>query len=205
MPLKNCVICIQINLIQDMKNTILKSTALLFALVLTAFTSVEKKQVDTDQSVINWVGYKVTGQHEGTITLQEGVLEFNGDQLTGGSFIMDMTSINTTDIQGDYKKKLDGHLKSNDFFGVEKHKKATLVFKSVSKNETNYTIVGDLTIKGITNKITFDLTVSKNTATTTLQIDRTKFGIRYGSASFFDGLKDKAIYNEFDLKVSLKF
>ena len=188
-----------------MKNTILKSTVLLFALVLTAFTSVEKKQVDTDQSIINWVGYKVTGQHEGTITLQQGSLEFNKGQLTGGNFVMDMTSINTTDIQGDYKKKLDGHLKADDFFGVEKHKKATLAFKSVTKNETNYTVVGDLTIKGITNKVSFELAVSENTATTTFQIDRTKFGIKYGSASFFDGLKDKAIYNEFDLKVSLKF
>ncbi|MDA7707542.1 YceI family protein, partial [Flavobacteriaceae bacterium] len=86
-----------------------------------------------------------------------------------------------------------------------KHKKATLVFKSVTKNETNYSVVGDLTIKGITNKVSFELAVSENTATTTFQIDRTKFGIKYGSASFFDGLKDKAIYNEFDLKVSLKF
>ena len=188
-----------------MKNTLLKSTALLFALILTAFTSVETKQVDIDQSIINWVGYKVTGQHEGAITLQQGSLEFNDGQLTGGSFVMDMTSINTTDIQGDYKKKLDGHLKADDFFGVNKHKKATLVFTSVTKNETNYTVVGDLTIKGITNKISFDLVVSKNSATTSFQIDRTKFGIKYGSASFFDDLKDKAIYNEFDLKVFLKF
>ena len=193
------------NLDRDMKNTILKSTALLFVLLLTAFTATETKQVDTDQSIINWVGHKVTGQHEGTISLQEGVLEFNEDQLTGGNFVMDMTSINTTDLEGDYKNKLDGHLKADDFFGVKNHQKATLVFTSVTKNETNYAVVGDLTIKGITNKITFDLTVSDNTATTTFQVDRTKFGIKYGSASFFDGLKDKAIYNEFDLKVSLKF
>jgi polyisoprenoid-binding protein YceI len=118
---------------------------------------------------------------------------------------MDMTSINTTDLEGDYKNKLDGHLKANDFFGVEKHPKATLVFTSVTKNETNYSVVGDLTIKGITNKITFDLEISGNTATTSLKVDRTKYGIKYGSASFFDDLKDKAIYDEFDLKVSLKF
>jgi polyisoprenoid-binding protein YceI len=75
----------------------------------------------------------------------------------------------------------------------------------VTKNETNYSVVGDLTIKGITNKIAFDLEVSENKATTSFKIDRTKYGIKYGSASFFDGLKDKAIYNEFDLTVSLKF
>ena len=152
-----------------MKNTILKSTALLFAIALTAFTTLEKKQVDTDQSIINWVGYKVTGQHEGTITLREGSLEFNKDQLTGGNFVMDMTSINTTDLEGDYKNKLDGHLKANDFFGVKNIQKATLVFTSVTKNETNYSVVGDLTIKGITNKIAFDLEVSENTATTTFK------------------------------------
>lgn len=188
-----------------MKNTILKSTVLLFALILTAFTTLEKKQVNTDQSIINWVGHKVTGQHEGTISLREGVLEFNDSQLTGGNFVMDMTSINTTDLEGDYKKKLDGHLKANDFFGVKTHKKATLVFTSVTKNESNYSVVGDLTIKGITNQVSFELAISENTATTMFKIDRTKFGIKYGSASFFDGLKDKAIYNEFDLKVSLKF
>ena len=145
------------------------------------------------------------GQHEGTISLREGALEFDKKQLTGGSFVMDMTSINTTDLEGDYKNKLDGHLKANDFFGVEKHPKATLVFTSVTKNETNYSVVGDLTIKGITNKIAFDLEISGNTATTSLKVDRTKYGIKYGSASFFDDLKDKAIYDEFDLKVSLKF
>ena len=121
-----------------MKNTLLKSIALLFVIVLTAFTGLETKQVDTEQSIINWVGHKVTGQHEGTITLQEGVLEFNNNQLTGGNFVMDMTTINTTDIQVDYKNKLDGHLKADDFFGVEKHQKATLVFTAVTKNETNY-------------------------------------------------------------------
>lgn len=188
-----------------MKNTILKSTALIFAIVLTAFTTLDKKQVDTGKSIINWTGYKVTGQHEGTITLLEGILEFNEDQLTGGSFVMDMTSINTTDLEGDYKNKLDGHLKADDFFGVKNHPKATLVFKSVTKNKTNYAVVGDLTIKGITNKINFDLAVSGNTATTSLKVDRTKYGIKYGSASFFDDLKDKAIYDDFDLKVSLKF
>jgi len=189
----------------NMRNTIFKPMALLFAVVLTAFTTLDKKQVDTDQSVINWVGYKVTGQHEGTITLQEGVLEFNKNQLTGGNFVMDMTSINTTDLEGDYKNKLDGHLKADDFFGVNKHTKATLVFSSVTKNEANYSVVGDLTIKGITNTIAFDLEVLENTATTSFKIDRTKYGIKYGSANFFDGLKDKAIYDEFDLNVTLKF
>ena len=188
-----------------MKNILLKSTAILSILLFVAFTTTETKIVDTKESIINWVGHKVTGQHEGTITLQQGSLEFDANQLTGGNFVMDMTTINTTDLEGEYKNKLDGHLKADDFFGVENHKTASLVFNSVTKNGETYSVVGDLTIKNITNEISFELAVSENTASTTFQVDRTKYGIKYGSASFFDGLKDKAIYNEFDLTVSLKF
>ena len=82
---------------------------------------------------------------------------------------MDMTSINTTDLEGDYKDKLDGHLKADDFFGVEAHKTASLIFTSVTKNDSNYAVEGDLTIKGITNKINFDLALTENSATTALR------------------------------------
>jgi polyisoprenoid-binding protein YceI len=188
-----------------MKHTFLKSISILSILVLSAFTTKETKEVNIAESVVNWVGHKVTGQHEGTITLQQGALEFSNNELTGGNFVMDMTTINTTDLEGNYKDKLDGHLKADDFFGVEAHKTASLIFTSVSKNDSNYAVEGDLTIKGITNKISFVLALTENSATTALKVDRTKYGIKYGSASFFDGLKDKAIYDEFDLNVSLKF
>ena len=188
-----------------MKTIILKSAVVLLLIISVAFTTTETKIVDITKSSIQWVGHKVTGQHEGTITLQEGTLEFNANQLTGGNFVMDMTTINTTDLQGEYKNKLDGHLKADDFFGVETYKTASLIFTSVTKNGETYSVTGDLTIKNITNEITFELAVSENAASTTFQVDRTKYGIKYGSASFFDGLKDKAIYNEFDLTVSLKF
>ena len=181
--------------------------AMLFILALSfmSFTALNEKEINLEKSKVNWKGYKVTGQHEGTINLKSGTLTFDGETLTGGSFVMDMPSISTTDLKGEYKGKLDGHLKADDFFGVETHKTAALVFTSVTKNGETYRVVGDLTIKDITNEITFELAVSENTASTTLQVDRTKYGIKYGSASFFDGLKDKAIYNEFDLTVSLKF
>ena len=189
----------------NLKKIILKSALVLLAVVVSAHTTNNVKTVNVAESVINWVGYKVTGQHEGTINLLSGSLKFEKDVLVGGKFAMDMTSINTTDIQGNYKLKLDGHLKANDFFGVKKHKIATLVFTSVSNKGPAYAVTADLTIKGITNPVTFDLAVTETGATTALKIDRTKYGIKYGSASFFDGLKDKAIYDEFDLNVSLKF
>jgi polyisoprenoid-binding protein YceI len=175
------------------------------SLTFAAFTTETVKEVNVADSVVQWTGYKVTGQHEGTIMLKQGALIYNNSELVGGKFTMDMTTINTTDLQGDYKNKLDGHLKADDFFGVDKHKTATLVFTSVKPNGTNHTIEGDLTIKGITNKIKFNMTVSEKSAVANLKIDRTKFDIKYGSASFFDGLKDRAIYDEFDLKVNLSF
>lgn len=175
------------------------------SLTLFAFNTETIKPVNVEESIVKWTGYKVTGQHEGTISLESGTLIFEDNKLTGGKFVMDMTTINTTDIEGDYKAKLDGHLKSNDFFGVKKHKVALLNFTSVKQIENNYIVKGDLTIKGITNEVTFRMVIFKDSAVTELKIDRTKFDVKYGSASFFDGLKDRAIYDEFDLSVKLKF
>ena len=170
-----------------------------------AFTSQITKEVNTESSVVKWTGYKVTGQHEGTIMIKKGSLTFNNNVLVGGKFLIDMSTINTTDLEGDYKKKLDGHLKADDFFGVEKHKTASMVFTTIKQNGANYIVNADLTIKGITNKVKFKMQVSENSAIANLKIDRTKFDIKYGSASFFDDLKDRAIYDEFDLNVNLSF
>jgi len=188
-----------------MKN--FKSIALaLVAFVSFATNAQTSKKVDASKSTINWVGKKVTGSHEGTIALKEGTLIFKGKKLVGGNFTVDMTSINTTDLDGKGKANLDGHLKSDDFFGVEKFPTATLVIKSLGeKGNGVYTVTADLTIKGKTESIKFDLTVAANSASTTLKVDRTKYDIKYGSGSFFDGLGDKAIYDEFDLTVKLTF
>ncbi len=167
---------------------------------------VEKKEVKTSESKIVWKGYKVTGSHEGTIVLKSGSLSFNEDKLIGGEFVMDMTSLNVTDLEGEYKGKLEGHLKSDDFFGIENHPSASLVFTDVKATGKNsYSVTGDLTIKGKTNPITFSISIYGNKATASLKVDRTKYDVKYGSASFFDGLKDKAIYDEFDLVTDLQF
>lgn len=189
-----------------MKNFGLKTgLVLVLAITLASFTAITKKTVDVKDSQITWKGYKVTGEHEGTIMLKSGELEFNGNALVGGNFVMDMTTINTTDIQGEWKDKLDGHLKADDFFGVDKFKTATLKFTKVKPEGNAYHVEGDLTIKGITKSVAFKMDVKGNTATTALKIDRTEFGIKYKSASFIENLKDKAIYDEFDLNATLKF
>lgn len=178
----------------------------LIAVVSFSLNAQTTKKVDAQKSKIEWTGKKVTGQHNGTIALKDGALVFKGDKLAGGNFTVNMTSINTTDLTGEYKGKLDGHLKSEDFFGVEKFPTATLVFKTLADKGNNvYTVTADLTIKGITNPITFDITTNNGTAITKLIVDRTKYDIKYGSGSFFDNLGDKTIYDDFELDVTLNY
>ena len=173
----------------------------------TATVSAQTKQIDVAKSKINWVGKKVTGKHEGTVNLTEGSLTFKSKALVGGTFTVDMNSITVTDLKaGEGKEKLEKHLKSDDFFGSDKYPTSKLYFKTVKPNGANkYTVTGNLTIKEKTNPITFDLVVNGNTATAKLVIDRSKYDVKYNSTSFFDSLGDKAIYDDFDLEVTLQF
>ena len=192
-----------------MKNSIKNlAVAAIVAFITFSFTTLNEgeKEIKIENSKVVWKGYKVTGSHQGTINLNSGSLQFSEDKLIGGEFVIDMTTITNTDLSGEYKGKLEGHLKSDDFFGVEKNPTATLIFKKVkSTGKNSYKITGDLSIKGITNSVTFDLSVYGNKANASLKIDRTKFDVKYGSTSFFDNLKDKAIYDEFDLIADIQF
>lgn len=192
-----------------MKKSVLSlALAVVFGTAAFATTPVEgdKKEVNTETSVVAWKAYKVTGSHMGTVALKSGTLEFDGEKLVGGEFVVDMPTIITTDLEGDMKGKLEGHLKSDDFFGVEAHPTATLKFTEVKASGKNsYEVTGDLTIKGITKPITFDVSVYGSKATATLKVDRAAYDVKYGSGSFFDNLGDKTIYDEFDLVVDLEF
>ncbi|MCT8340792.1 YceI family protein [Flavobacteriaceae bacterium TK19130] len=170
-----------------------------------AFTSSDRKTINVEESTIEWKGKKVLGSHNGTINLQSGYLEMDGNNLVGGEFVVDMTSIVCTDLEGESKGKLEGHLKSEDFFGVENHPTSTLVIKKATREGNVYDVTGDLTIKGITNPIDFELTMGESTAITSVRIDRTKYNARYGSGSFFDNLGDNTISDTFVLDVTLKF
>lgn len=173
-------------------------------------TGVDKDaKVNVEESTVAWVGKKVTGQHNGTINLTGGRLEMDDNgNLTGGIFTIDMTSLVSLDLTGGTKEKLEGHLKSDDFFGVEKYPTSTFVItKAVPQGPGKYKIVGNLTIKSTTQEIQFPANVEvkdgKVTATADITIDRSKYDVRYGSGSFFDDLGDKTIYDNFDLSVSL--
>ena len=192
-----------------MKNSIKNIALVAFVALFTfSFTTIEKdkKEIKTESSKVVWKGYKVTGSHEGTIDIKSGALDFDGDKLIGGNITIDMTTLVSTDLEGEYKGKLEGHLKSDDFFGVETHNTSTLEFTEVKASGKNsYDVTGKLTIKGKTNSVKFTISIYGNNATENLKVDRTKYGVKYGSASFFDDLKDKAIYDEFDLVADLEF
>ena len=187
--------------------------SVLFSLLVLASaftTAVVSFNVDTAESQVTWKGYKVTGSHEGTIAVKDGNLDFTDGRLTGGSFTIDMTTIDVTDLTANQGKgKLEGHLKSADFFGVEKFPTATFrISRAVPKGTPNdYKIQGQLQIKEKIQPISFYANVQERgnrvVATADLQIDRTDFDVRYGSGSFFDNLGDKTIYDEFDLSIQL--
>lgn len=165
-------------------------------------------KVNTIESTIVWTAKKVTGKHNGTVAIKEGHLDINDGILKGGSFVIDMTSITVTDLQGGGKAKLEGHLRSDDFFSVETFPTATLVItEATSKGDGNYDIKADLTIKGITNPIAFSAIVKPEgkliKATADIKVDRTLYDVRYGSGKFFKDLGDSMIYDEFELAVSL--
>lgn len=188
-----------------MKNVKFISIALL---ILFSFNEgiAQTYKINLSKSIVNWEGKKITGHHDGTVKFKDGYLIFKNKKVVGGSFTVDMTTLSNIDQTGSSKAKLEGHLKSEDFFGVENFTTSTLTFKSIaSKGKNTYLINADLTIKGITNPIQFDLIAAENKATALLKVNRTKYDIKYGSGSYFDDLGDKTIYDDFELNVDLVY
>ena len=174
--------------------------------------------VSASESQVLWFAKKVTGAHNGSVTLKSGTLEFQKQTLVGGKFVIDMTSIKVLDLEADSKpnKSLTGHLKSPDFFDVEKHTTAELKINSAAKtgqksmfgNGDEYKVKAVLTIKGISQDIEFFANASVKgksaEAGATITFDRSKFDVRYGSETFFGSLGDKAIYNDVKMEIKLK-
>ena len=161
-----------------------------------------------DKSKVTWLGKKVTGQHTGGIVLKSGELSLEKGMLTGGTFIMDMTSITCTDMEGEYADNLLGHLRSDEFFGVTKYQTSKLVITKVATSTTGIiTVSANLTIKGITKKVEFPVVVDERNGSVTvigvITVNRTLYGIKYGSGSFFDDLGDKMVEDNFTLTFNL--
>ncbi|GAA4416653.1 YceI family protein [Nibrella viscosa] len=169
--------------------------------------------VDTEQSVLTWNAKKVGGEHTGNVKLAKGQLTVDGNKLTGGNFVMDMTTIVDTDItNAGMNKRLTDHLKSEDFFSVEKNPTSTFKITkatpiaSAKAGEPNYNVTGDLSIKGTTKSITFPATVivSANAvdASGKAEINRIDYDIKY-RAAIIGTAADKIIDDTFTLDIKL--
>lgn len=193
---------------------IFKSLLLLISLgVVFSFTQSYSitQTANHDGNIITWKGKKVAGSHEGTIALKSGGLVYNEKNIpTGGSFVIDMNTMTVTDLQGEWGDKLLGHLKSPDFFNVATNPEATFTITDITRITTAdgaYSVTGDLTIKGITKELKFQVDVTKEdghmVARAKIKVDRIAYDIKYGSGQFFQNLGDKMIDDHFELNVTL--
>ncbi len=187
---------------------------LAFAFTAVAAKETTKQNIDTATSQMTWHGSKVTGKHHGKIKIKDGFVQWSGDTIKNGEFAIDMSSIVNEDIEDPkYRTKLETHLKSEDFFMVEKYPTSKFVITSAKpiKNTdggANYEVTGKLTIKDKTHSVSFPAKIEKKdgitTATGSVTLDRTKWDVRYGSGKFFAGLGDKLIHDQFTLDLDLK-
>ncbi len=192
--------------IMKLKHTLMFGMAALASLFLVAFAPKnDNYTIDLAKSSVQWEGKKFTGGHNGTVNLNSGNLSFNGKKLIGGGFVADMTTIKDADKSANLEK----HLKSDDFFGVEKHATAKFNITKVEGTGNNLKISGNLTIKGVTKPVTFPATLTWNEDKTVtavadkIEIDRTQYGIEYRSKSIFSNIGDNFIYDNFTISVKL--
>ncbi|MEP0369108.1 MAG: YceI family protein [Cyclobacteriaceae bacterium] len=195
---------------------------------LKVYPDADTLNIHLNESVITWIGSKPTGQHDGTMGISEGYGIFHADELVGGEVQIDISSLRVMDIADKEKnEKLTAHLLSSDFFdenafptGLFQITKITpydstfqiddkVEFPSKFKPEEassfivqnpSHVIIGNLTLRGKTNGISFPALVIKTDSQTSIEakfnIDRTRWGLSHNDeASIVDKAKDKFIYN----------
>jgi polyisoprenoid-binding protein YceI len=184
------------------KITLLLATVLLLAGVN---LSAQTFKADLKESVLDWTGKKISGKHFGKISLKEGSFTVKDNKVVSGKFIIDMNSITVEDLTGGSRDKLTGHLKSDDFFSTDKFAYSTLEITGSEPFINNKAVVnGKLTIKDITHPVSFTVSRSGSEYTSTVNVDRTLYNIRYGSGKFFQNLGDNMIDDNFVLEVRLR-
>ena len=161
--------------------------------------------IETAQSQITWTGREVsTSSHYGTLDFVSGNFEISNGAIVNGEFIVDMTSINNQDMEGDSKARLEGHLKSDDFFSVESYPTAAISINSSELiSDGKWNVSADLSIKGFTHPVNFEMISSEDGWSANLVFDRSKYDVRFRSGSFFENLGDKLIYDDIELSINL--
>ena len=177
-------------------------------LISISFSYSQSLTANKTQSLIRWYGEELTGKtHFGNLSFKEGQIELQDGLIIGGNFVVNMTSLSVEDLSGGAKARLEGHLRSDDFFSVDKYPEATLKISQKAKVEGDLQkLYGELTIKGIKHAVDFSIIlVDKKTATANLSFDRSKYNVRFRSGSFFENLGDKLILDDIRMEVSLQW
>jgi len=166
-------------------------------------------QIDKTKSVVRWIGRTPVKFHDGTIDIQEGNFSVDDNGILNGNIIIDMESINCTDLSGGGKKSLEEHLMNDDFFSVNKFKTSKINISSEMKpNNGLIDFKGNLEIKNISNPISFKSSINKTpegkyTASSKLTFDRSMYNVKYKSKSFFDDLGDKFINDDIEIELEI--
>ena len=191
-----------------MKTTFKFIITITFTLISISFSYSQSLNANKTQSLIRWYGEELTGKtHFGNLSFKEGQIELQDGLIIGGNFVVNMTSLSVEDLSGGSKARLEGHLRSDDFFSVDKYPEATLKISQKAKVEGDVQkLYGELTIKGIKHAVDFSIIlVDKKTATANLTFDRSKYNVRFRSGSFFENLGDKLILDDIRMEVSLQW
>ena len=191
-----------------MKTTFKFIITITLTLIIISFSYSQSLTANKTQSLIRWYGEELTGKtHFGNLSFKEGRIELQDGLIIGGNFVVNMTSLSVEDLSGGAKARLEGHLRSDDFFSVDKYPEATLKISQKAKVEGDVQkLYGELTIKGIKHAVDFSvILVDKKTATANLTFDRSKYNVRFRSGSFFENLGDKLILDDIRMEVSLQW
>ena len=191
-----------------MKTTFKFIITITLTLISISFSYSQSLTANKTQSLIRWYGEELTGKtHFGNLSFKEGQIELQDGLIIGGNFVVNMTSLSVEDLSGGAKARLEGHLRSDDFFSVDKYPEATLKITQKAKVEGDVQkLYGELTIKGIKHAVDFTIIlVDKKTATANLTFDRSKYNVRFRSGSFFENLGDKLILDDIRMEVSLQW
>lgn len=193
----------------------MKKLTIIFTLIANVTFSQSHFELTKQRSKLMWMGKPIVGGgHEGTIQFISGSLSTLPDgTVAKGEFAIDMKTIKNTDVKPEQSAKdLEDHLMSDDFFSVSKFPVANFALAKIvrdDKGKDQYQVTGFLSIKGITNLISFPATLTHDKETIQVAaeiiIDRTKWDIIYKSKSIFSSLKDNAISDEIKVMLNLLF
>lgn len=173
--------------------------------------------IDIDNSTMNWEGYKplLRTTHTGLISLKEGKFDLKDDKVVAGVFVIDMKSIEVTDLEGEYKENLEAHLmgtvegKEDDFFNVNEFPTAEFSATGTSSKDGKTYLVGNLTLRGKTQEVGFPVEINKvedglvEIVSEPFKIDRTKWDIKFASKSFFDNLGENFVGDDMQIEFKI--